>query len=323
MATYDVVTFGETMMRLTPPDMLRIEQTRSFDIYVGGTESNTAVGMSRLGLNVAWFSRLPNSPLGRYVSNRIQQYGVDTRYVVWTDDARLGTYFHEQAVSPRSSQIIYDRKDSAISLMKPEELPSALFVEDAARLLHVTGITLAIGENAMATVNEAVKKAKEFGWLVSFDTNYRSKLWSPEEAVAGCDRVMAQSDIIFCPMGDYRVMYGDDSAETAIEILAEKYPDKLIVMTMGREGAMARLADGAKYTQPAIIAEEVGRIGGGDAFSAGFLYSYLTHGDVQTALKWGVAMSAHKYTIHGDLPLVDYDEVASLVDGEAGGGLKR
>jgi 2-dehydro-3-deoxygluconokinase len=303
--------------------MLRIEQTRSFDIYVGGTESNTAVGLSRLGLNVAWFSRLPNSPLGRYVSNRIQQYGVDTRHVVWTDDDRLGVYFHEQAVAPRSSQIIYDRKDSAISLMTPEELPSDVFVEGASRLLHVTGITLAIGENAMATVHDAVKRAKALGWLVSFDTNYRSKLWTAEESVAGCDAEMAQSDVIFCTMGDFRIMYGEATPQEAIEQLADKYPNKLIVMTMGREGAMARLADGTIYTQAAIIAEEVGRIGGGDAFSAGFLYGYLTYDDVPTALKWGVAMSAHKYTIHGDLPLVDYAEVESLVAGEAGGGLKR
>lgn len=323
MTQYDIVTFGESMMRLTPPNMLRIEQTLSFDIYVGGTESNTSVGLSRLGMNVAWFSRMPNSPLGRYVSNRIGQYGVDTSHVIWTDDDRLGIYFHEQTVSPRSSQIIYDRKDSAISKMTPDELPSELFVEDGAKLLHVTGITLAIGENAMATVNEAVKQAKDLGWLVSFDTNYRSKLWSGEEAVEGCDTVMSRADIIFCPLGDYEVMYGEESAEDAIESLAEKYPDKLIIMTMGRDGAMARLADGTTYTQAAIIAEEVGRIGGGDAFSAGFLYAYLTYDDVPTALKWGVAMSAHKYTIHGDLPLVDYDEVASLVEGEAGGGLKR
>lgn len=323
MTQYDVVTFGESMLRLTPPDMLRIEQTRSFDIYVGGTESNTAVGLSRLGLKVSWFSRLPDSPVGRYVGNRVQQYGVDTSHIVWTSDDRLGIYFHEQAVSPRSSQIIYDRKDSAISLMKPEELPGDLFQADSARLLHVTGITLAIGDSAKATVHEAVKRAKSFGWLVSFDTNYRSKLWTAEEAVAGCDAVMAESDIIFCPLGDYRVMYGDEPSEQAIEVLAEKYPNKLIVMTLGRAGAMARTPDGTHYQQEAIIAQEVGRIGGGDAFSAGFMYGYLTYNDVPTALKWGVAMSAHKYTIHGDLPLVDYNEVASLVEGEAGGGLKR
>jgi 2-dehydro-3-deoxygluconokinase len=243
--------------------------------------------------------------------------------VVWTGDDRLGIYFHEQAVSPRSSQIIYDRKDSAISRMQPHELPESLFVENGAKLLHVTGITLAIGESAMQTVNEAVKRAKDLGWLVSFDTNYRSKLWSGEDAVKGCDIVMSQADVIFCPMGDYRVMFGNDPVKQAIETLAQRYPQALVVMTLGKDGAMARMPDGAVMQQDAIIAEEVGRIGGGDAFSAGFLYGYLRFDDVSRALKWGVAMSAHKYTIHGDLPLVDYDEVSALVDGEASGGLKR
>lgn len=323
MKSYDVVTMGETMLRLTPPDLLRIEQTRSFDIYVGGSESNTAVGLSRLGMNVAWFSRLPASPVGKYVSNRVQQFGVDVSNVIWAEDERVGVYYHEQAKSPRASTIIYDRKDSAMSLITPDELPSHLFAKGQSKLFHATGITLAISETAKSTVHEAVKLAKNAGWLVSFDTNYRSKLWSPEEAVEGCDWVMSQSDIIFCPMGDFRIMYGDEPAEKAIEILAEKYPNKLIVMTMGVEGGMARTADGKISTQPAILAEEVGRIGGGDAFSAGFMYGYLTYNDVPTALKWGVAMSAYKYTIHGDIPIVEFDEISALVDGEAGGGLKR
>ena len=323
MKSYDVVTMGETMLRLTPPDLLRIEQTRSFDIFVGGSESNTAVGLSRLGMNVAWFSRLPKSPVGKYVSNRVQQFGVDVSDVVWADDERVGVYFHEQAKSPRASTIIYDRKDSAMSLMTPDELPTHLFTEGQAKLFHVTGITLAISETAKATAHEAVKLAKDAGWLVSFDTNYRSKLWSPEEAVIACDWTMSQSDIIFCPMGDFRIMYDDEPAEKAIEILAEKYPNKLIIMTMGIEGAIARTSKGQISQQSAILAEEVGRIGGGDAFSAGFMYGYLNYNDVPTALKWGVAMSAYKYTIHGDLPLVDFDEISALVDGEAGGGLKR
>lgn len=323
MKSYDVVTMGESMLRLTPPDLLRIEQTRSFDIYVGGSESNTAVGLSRLGMSVAWFSRLPESPLGKYISNRVQQFGVDVSHVVWTKDDRLGIYFHEQAKSPRASTIIYDRKDSAMSLMKPIDLPTDLFDAAQSKLFHITGITLAISETAKATVHEAVKQAKEAGWLVSFDTNYRSKLWTSEEAVDGCDWTMSQSDIIFCPMGDFRVMYGEETPENAIKILAGKYPDKLIVMTLGKAGAMARLASGDSFQQPAILAEEVGRIGGGDAFSAGFIFGYLTYDDVPTALKWGVAMSAYKYTIHGDLPLVDYDEISALVAGEQGGGLRR
>ena len=324
MPQYDVLTFGESMMRLTPPGFLRIEQTRTFDIWVGGTESNTAVGLSRLGMSAAWLSRLPATPMGRYISNRIAQYGVDVSHVVWADqDERLGIYFHEKAQAPRASEIIYDRKDSAMSRMKPEDLPADLFQPDGAQALHITGITLAISEGARETAQVALRRAKQAGWRLSFDTNYRSKLWSGAQAAAGCDHAMRMADVIFCPLGDYQVIYGDASPQRALESLAEKYPEALIVMTLGADGAQAATPDGAILQQPAILAGEVGRIGGGDAFTAGFLYAWLTFNDIETALKWGVAMSAHKYTIPGDLPLVDHDAVADLVAGAPGGGLIR
>ncbi len=325
MKRYDVLTLGESMLRLTPPGFLRIEQTRSFDIWVGGTESNTAVGLARLGLKAAWFSRMPASPLGRYISNRIAQYGVDVSNVVWTsaEDERLGIYFHEKAQAPRASEIIYDRRDSAMSRMQPDDLPAGLFSPDAARLFHVTGITLAISDAARATAHEALRRAKAAGWQISFDTNYRRKLWSGVAAAAGCDYAMSLADIIFCPLGDYQVLYGDAPAATALVNLAERYPQALIVMTLGKDGAQTRSAQGEMQRQPAILAGEVGRIGGGDAFAAGFLYAWLTEGDVAAALRWGVAMSALKYTIPGDLPLADYAAVAALAAGAPGGGLIR
>lgn len=324
MTRYDVLTLGESMMRLTPPGFLRIEQTRTFDIWVGGTESNTAVGLARLGMKAAWLSRLPGTPMGRYISNRVGQYGVDVSHVVWaSEEERLGIYFHEKAQAPRASEIIYDRRDSAMSRMKPEDLPERLFETGGARLLHLTGITLAISESARETAGAAIERAKAAGWRVSFDTNYRSKLWSGVEAAEGCDYAMSRADVIFCPLGDYRVMYGEASAADAIETLAEKYPAALIIMTLGAGGAQAITPDGEIRQQPAILAGEVGRIGGGDAFTAGFLYAWLTFDDIELALKWGVAMSAHKYTIPGDLPLVDRAAVAALVAGAEGGGLIR
>ena len=323
MNRYDVLTFGESMLRLTPPGFLRIEQTRSFDIWVGGTESNTAVGLARLGMKVAWLSRLPRSPLGRYISNRIAQYGVDVSPVVWADDERLGIYFHEKAQDPRASEIIYDRRNSAISRMQPGDLPDGLFEAGVSQLLHATGITLAISDTARDTVLEAQRRAKAAGWRLSFDTNYRSKLWTGADAAAGCDPAMALADVIFCPLGDYQVMYGPAEAEAALAALAARYEQALIVMTMGADGALARTPAGETLRQPAILAGEVGRIGGGDAFAAGFLYAWLRQDDVAEALKWGVAMSALKYTIPGDLPLVDRDAVAALAAGVGGGGLIR
>ncbi len=323
MRRYDVVTFGETMMRLTPPGFTRIEQTRTFDIWVGGTESNTAVGLARLGLDVAWLSRLPASPMGRYISNRVQQYGVDVSQVVWAEDERLGIYFHEKSQPPRASEIIYDRKDSAMSRMQPADLPSKLFEPGISELVHLTGITLAISQSAMSTAHEAMRRAKAAGWQLSFDTNYRSKLWTGDEAAAGCDQAMKMADIIFCPLGDFTVLYGEASADEAVAALAANYPNTLIIMTLGKDGAQAMTSEGEVLRQPAILAGEVGRIGGGDAFAAGFIYALLAHGDVALALRWGVAMSSHKYTIPGDLPLVDFDEVAALVDGAGGGGLNR
>lgn len=324
MTRYDVLTFGESMMRLTPPGFLRIEQTRSFDIWVGGAESNTAVGLARLGMKAAWLSRLPASPLGAYISNRVAQHGVDVSNVVWADEGeRLGIYFHEKAQAPRSSEIIYDRKDSAMSRMRPEDLPDGLFEAGFAEALHVTGITLAISESARETAHEAIRRAKAAGWRISFDSNYRSKLWSGAAAASGCDYAMSLADVIFCPLGDYRVIYGEATERVAIETLAAKYPEALIVMTLGRDGAQARAPAGNVLRQPAILADEVGRIGGGDAFTAGFLYAWLSFGDVELALKWGVAMSAQKYTIPGDLPLVDREAVAALVAGATGGGLIR
>ncbi len=323
MTGYDVVTLGESMMRLTPPGDLRIEQTRSFDIWVGGTESNTAVGLTRLGMDVAWFSRLPASPLGRYISNRIAQYGVDVSQVVWADDERLGIYFHEKAQPPRASEIIYDRRDSAMSRMAKSDLPTNLFRAGKAKLFHTTGITLAISQTAHETAHEAMRLAKAAGWRISFDTNYRGKLWSGADAAASCDEAMQLANLIFCPMGDYQIMYGSASAGEAIADLAARYPDTLIVMTLGKDGSQAITNDGAIMRQPAILAGEVGRIGGGDAFAAGFIYAWLSEGDVATALRWGAALSSLKYTIPGDLPLVDYEAVAALVAGGEGGGLIR
>jgi 2-dehydro-3-deoxygluconokinase len=312
------------MLRFTPPGFQRLEQAQSFEVHVGGTESNTAVGLARLGLKVAWLSRLSDNPLGKYIARAIAQHGVDTSQVVWTPEDRVGTYFLERGKAPRGSQVIYDRKHSAVSKMRPEDLPESLFQTGSARLFHTTGITLGIGESAAATALHAVKLAKAAGWLISFDLNYRAKLWSAAAARAGCHEILKLTDIFFLPRRDARTVYGiqAEKLDDALSELAQHYPQALIVMTLGAEGAAARAPTGEVYNQPAFFAEEVERLGGGDAFSAGFLYGYL-ESDIALALRWGTAVAALKYGILGDFPLIEKAEAEALVQGQKGSSLAR
>lgn len=320
---YDVVTFGETMLRFTPPALGRIEQVTSLDLHVGGSESNTAVGLARLGLHVAWLSRLTDNPLGRTIANTIRAYGVDTSQVVWTAKDRVGLYFLEEGTPPRGSQVLYDRQGSAMSRITPNDLPDGLFTQGTG-FFHTTGITVALSETSAATVGEAVKRAKAAGWRVSFDVNYRAKLWSAAAARDACHAVMKVADIIFIPQGDARLLFGFGPAVTPDEMLAqliESYPQADVIMSLGKEGAIGQTAAGIVARHPIFEATEVGRLGGGDAFAAGVLYGYLRHATdgtgLSTALRWGCAAAALKYSLPGDLPLFDLTQVTKLVIGEA------
>lgn len=320
MTRYDVVTLGETMLKFTPPDLQRFEQTVSFKVEAGGTESNLAVGLARLGLKVAWLTRLTENQLGRLIERSIAGHGVDTSWVIWTDQDRVGLYFVEEGKMPRGSQVIYDRKNSAISQISPAELPVELFRPEGARLLHLTGITPALGPKAAATTRRALELAQESGWQISFDLNYRSKLWSGEAALEGCTPFMEAADILLAPLGDVRILYDLDPEirpEEALDMLTDYYPRSTIVMTLGADGALGVEPGGKVIHQPAFPAEEVGRLGGGDAFAAGFLFAYLRAagetGWLAQALRWGVAMAALKYSIPGDLPFITQAEVEALV----------
>jgi 2-dehydro-3-deoxygluconokinase len=320
MANYDVVTLGETMLRLTPPRFKRLEQATSLDIEVGGTESNVAIGLARLGLRVLWLSRLTNNPLGQLIARTIASHGVDTSRVVWTAGDRVGLLFFEEGKAPRSSRVIYDRRQSAVSQMRPEDLPEELFHADGSRLLHLTGITLALGQPLNATARHAVQRAKAAGWLVSFDVNYRRQLWEPAMARQGCAAVARSADILFVPRGDACALYDLDpppAPEQILTALAAQYPQATIAVTLGEEGAIGCEPHGQMCRQPAIPAEAVDRLGGGDAFAAGFLYGYLTATERQSrlaqAMAWGTALAALKYTIRGDAPLVARQEVETLM----------
>lgn len=325
---YDVVTLGETMIRFTPPGTLRLEQAQALEVYVGGSESNTSVGLARLGLRVCWISRLTDNPMGRVIAHGIRAQGVDTSQVVWTENDRVGLYFLEEAATPRDSRIIYDRKDSAMSRMLPEHLPTSIFQPDAGQLLHLTGITLALSPSAYETAQQAMKLAKAAGWRLSFDVNYRGKLWSMDTARAGCEPFMQAADILFMPLRDAKAMFklgASMSAEDVMGELHQRYPQATLVMTLGADGAIASGADGVTVRQAAFPAAAVCRLGRGDAFTAGFLYRWLADAnDLPMALRYGTAMAALKYGITGDMPLISPDEVQAVVASGGGtGGIVR
>ncbi|MEZ6138213.1 MAG: sugar kinase [Pirellulaceae bacterium] len=316
-----VITLGETMARFTPPNFERIGQSRQVEIHVGGSESNTAVGLARLGHRVSWLSRMTDNPLGRWIVREIGSQGVDISHVVWTVEDRVGTYYLERGRAPRSSQVFYDRAGSAMSRMQPAELPVELFNSEA-RIFHTTGITLGISPAAGQTAARAVELSRAAGMRVSFDLNYRSRLWSTDAAYRACEPLLAAADYLFLPARDANTVVGATATEpqAICRELHRRWPNCTLLLTMGKAGAVAIEPSGEIHQQSAFAAEEVERLGGGDAFSAGFLSATLEGENVGQALRWACAAAAIKYTLPGDLPLLDRPMVTSLVESNSASG---
>src|SRR6056297_2909998 len=171
----DLVTFGETMLRLSPPDGERLETADDLEFRSAGAESNVAVAAARLGADATWTSKLPDSPLGRRVVTELRQYGVEAD-VVWSDEGRQGTYYLEHGGKPRGSNVIYDREGAAVTTAETGELPVARVRE--AEAFYTSGITPALSETLESTTADLLAVASEAGTKTSFDVNYRSKLWS-------------------------------------------------------------------------------------------------------------------------------------------------
>jgi 2-dehydro-3-deoxygluconokinase len=323
----DVISFGETMLRFSVPHGLRMEDATNFRVYVAGTESNTLACLARLRLKATWVSALPANPLGRHVEAELRRHGVDTSHVVWMGNARLGTLYSEEAPDPLGIQIYYDRANSACSLIDPTSVD--LSVVDQARILHLTGITAALGQNARKVFAQFLQRAQEKHIPISFDVNYRAKLWNPHEAATGIEAACQQASLLFCTQADAAELWGlSGNPETVLRQIAERFAPhgepKTIVLTLGSDGA-AQLQDGVYSAEPAIPTTGTMRIGSGDAFAAGYLYAYLDgqlyrelHANSGiTALTFGNALAALKRCIADDIAIVTLDEVRALLQRRA------
>jgi 2-dehydro-3-deoxygluconokinase len=230
---YDIVTFGEAMVRLSPPNFQRLEQARKLDLNVGGAELNVAVGVTRFGMKSAWVSKLPKNALGWLIRDRAQEFGVDCSHIVWSDQGRAGIYFVEFGASPRASSVLYDRSHSAISMVQPGEIDWAR-IFSGSKHFHVSGITPALSASAAQVTAEALKAAKKAGCTVSYDLNYRKKLWSPADARRIQEPMMEEVDILITTEEDTNVVFGikEKDYETVAEKLAQTFKFKIVAITL-------------------------------------------------------------------------------------------
>lgn len=342
-----VITFGEIMLRLTPPGHRRFSQASQFDVVYGGGESNVAVSLANYGLAAEFVSCLPANDIGDCALMALRKYGVGTQYIA-REGERLGIYFLEIGAVSRGSKVVYDRAHSAISTMKPGTIDWEEVFQDA-QWFHWTGITPAISQSAADCCLEAIEAANQLGVTVSTDLNYRKNLWKygkePSEVmpvlVAGCDVILgneedAEKHFDIHPEG-VDVTKGDTvDAQAYISVgqqLMERFPraQKVIITLRGSISASHNTWTGVLYNGKDLleaptyqITHIVDRVGGGDSFMGGLIYGLINWPeDDQQALNFAVAASCLKHTIYGDANLVTAEEVKKLMDGDASGRVSR
>jgi 2-dehydro-3-deoxygluconokinase len=317
---YDVITFGEAMLRLSPPNFRRLEQARSLEVFVGGAELNTAVGLARLGRSTAWVSRLTQNPLGRLLGNHAREAGVSTEHVVWTADDRVGVYFLEFGAAPRASSVLYDRKQSAMAQIQPGTVDwPAVFA--GSRWFHVTGITPALSPSAAAVTREALQAARAAHVQTSIDLNYRAKLWTQAEAGRWMADCLQYCDALITTEEDVERLFqikGKNYEDVAAQV-ADRFSLRIVAITLRDNPLVWRNSWTAiAYYDRSILrtrtyeVEIVDRLGAGDSFAAGLIHGLLD-GDVQKGLDYGVAASALKHSIPGDFNWVSREEVDALL----------
>lgn len=341
-----VVTFGEIMLRLSPPDHQRFLQAESFDAIYGGAEGNVAAALSNLGIPTKFVTRLPENDIGEACLNRIRQYGVDTSEIIWGGD-RLGIYYAETGAVHRKSNVIYDRANSALSTIKPDMIDWDVIFSEV-DWFHWTGITPAVSEGAADTCLEAVERAKDNNVMISCDLNYRSKLWNwgktPKEVMT---ELVDYVDIILGNEEDAEMIFGVEPVGVDVgkgELKAESYrdvakelmdmfPDAQYVGTTLRESisatrnkwsAVIYTGDELYHSSVYDITDIVDRVGGGDSFAAGLIYGLMKDDkDLEESLNFAVAYSALAHTIYGDFPLIKKEEAEELMVGPGSGRISR
>lgn len=337
-----VITLGEIMLRLSTPHFKRFVQADSFDITYGGGEANVAAALCNYGLNGTFVTKVPNNPIGQAAINHLRRYGVDTQYIARGGE-RLGIYFLETGASMRASQVVYDRAHASISDVDASEFDfDAIF--EGADWFHTTGITPALGDKAAALTLAALKAARERGITTSIDLNFRKKLWTSEKAQKVMTELCQYVDVCIGNEEDADLCLGFKAKNTDVtkgelnldgfkdvfKQMQAKFGFKFIASSLRESysasdnGWSALVYDGTDfYHTKEYKVRIVDRVGSGDSFASGLIYGLVTGMPMAEAAEFGVAASALKHTIPGDLNHATLTEVKELMKGDGSGRVQR
>lgn len=337
-----VVCFGEIMMRLNPVGYERIVQADEFEVSFAGGEANVAVSLANLGMDVTFVTKLPKNEIGEAARNSLRRYGVDTSQIVW-GGPRLGVYYVEKGASQRPSKVIYDRAGSSVQLADKNDFDWNQIL-DGADWFHFTGITPALGGKLPEICRDALETCKIRGIKVSCDLNYRKKLWSNETAQSVMSGLMPYVDLLIANESDAADVFGikaegtetekgildKQSYETVAKTLSKRFGIDKVAITL-RTSISASInrwagmlyADGRSFFSQDYTIQIVDRVGGGDSFGAGMIYSLTSGKTAQSAIDFAVAASCLKHSIEHDFNLVSVDEIDSLVAGNSSGRVQR
>lgn len=337
-----IITFGEVMLRLAPEGYYRFLQADTFCATFGGGEANVAVSLANFGCEAAFVTKLPEHEIGQMAVNSLRKYGVDTTKIVRGGD-RVGIYYLEKGASQRPSKVIYDRAYSSVCMADTADFDWENIFEGA-DWFHFTGITPALGDNVTAICLEAVKAAKKLGLTVSCDLNYRKKLWSREKAGKVMSELMPYVDVCIANEEDAADVFGITAADTDItsgkvnhdgykdvaKQLKDRFGFKYVAITLRSSISAndndwaAMLYDGNDYYfSRQYRVHIVDRVGGGDSFGAGLIYSMLNNMEPQQIIEFAVAASCLKHSVEGDYNMMSVSEVMNLVGGNASGRVQR
>ena len=321
-AEFDLISFGEVMLRLSPPNKEKISQSEVFEKNCGGSEFNVASGAANLGIRSAIVTKLPKNKMGHFIARRIRYGTVSDDYVVWddSDTKRLGIYYYESGVFPRKSAVVYDRAASSVCSLKLSEIPDEIYGKT--RMFHISSISLALGEELRQTAIEVIKRMKRNGVAISFDVNYRAALWSEDEARELIKTILPLVDILFVSEEtSRRMMQKEGTLDEIMKSYADEYGCRIVATTRREVVSPTKhnfgsrvYFDGKFYEEPHYKnIEVIDRVGSGDAYVAGMLYGILSGGSIEDSMAYGNALSAVKNTVLGDMSISSIDEVNSII----------